>query len=187
MTTIYFDLETGGVNTEPSIQLAAIAVRDLDGTELAAFEQKIQFDPAKCSPEALAMNHYTPEAWMGAVPPQEAASRFMHFAEPYKCIEMLSKRTGDPYRVGKLAGYNALTFDYPRLRAMFGTAFFPFSYHVRDILQRAIFWCEENDKRPENLRLGTMCAYFGIPTDGQHEALTDVRLTAALYRKLAGK
>jgi DNA polymerase III epsilon subunit-like protein len=70
---------------------------------------------------------------------------------------------------------------------MFGTSFFPFSYHVRDILQRAIFWCEENDKRPENLKLSTMCAYFGIPTDGQHDALTDVRLCAALYRKLAAK
>ncbi len=31
-----------------------------------------------------------------------------------------------------------------------------------------------------NLKLGTLCAHFGIPTDGAHGALADVRMCAAL-------
>jgi DNA polymerase III epsilon subunit-like protein len=188
MKTIYFDLETGGVQEQhPSIQLAAVAIDDATGQELDSFEVKIQFDESQADPEALRLNHYDPEVWKKeAVPSCEAARRFSAFVGPHRSIEMVSKRTGAPYSVARLAGYNALTFDLPRLRALFGTMFFPCSYHVRDVLQRAMFWFDENqpEKKPENLKLGTVCAYFGISADGAHDALVDVRLTAKLARAL---
>jgi len=188
MTTIYFDLETGGIEPRhPSIQLAAIAVDDATGKELEAFERKLRFDEAAADPEALKMNHYDAEVWKRtAVEPALAASDFARWVKPHSCIEMVSKRTGASYSVAKLSGYNALTFDLPRLRALFGTQFFPCSYHVRDVLQRAMFWFDEHPdvKKPENLKLGTVCTYFGIPIDGAHEALADVRATAALAQKL---
>ena len=34
------------------------------------------------------------------------------------------------------------------------------------------------------IELGTVCEYFGIAVEGQHDALVDVRLTAALARRL---
>lgn len=189
MKTIYFDFETGGVQPKhPNIQLAAIAIDDETGQELATFEQKIAFSEADCEPEALRINHYDPEVWKrDAVPEADAIRRFTRFSEPHRSIEMISKRTGAPYSVGKLAGYNALTFDLPRLRESFGTAFFPFSYHVRDVLQRAMWWFDENNERPENLKLSTVCQYFSIPADGAHDALTDVRLTIELAKVLRAR
>ena len=184
---IFFDLETGGLEpTHPVIQLAAVVI-DEHWTEVAAFEKKIAFDEAKADPQALAVNHYTAEAWIPAVSPLAAAAKMSAFARPYLSKEMLSKRTGAPYFVGVLAGYNALTFDLPRFKALYGDAFFPFSYQVRDYLQRAFFWFDEVGLMPpENFKLATVCAYFGITADGvQHDALTDARLTVALAKRLS--
>jgi DNA polymerase III epsilon subunit-like protein len=186
--TVYFDLETGGVEPRhPNIQLAAIAIDDNTGEEIANFECKISFEESTADPEALAINHYSKDAWSGSVIPAHAAARFAAFVKPHSTIEMISKRTGAPYFVAKLAGYNALTFDLPRLKGMFGTQFFPCSYLVRDILQRAMFWFDEHPevKNPGSLKLSKVCEHFGIASNGAHDALVDVRLTAALARKLA--
>lgn len=186
MKTVYFDLETGGVNDEPVIQLAAVAVNP-DWSEAGTFEQKITFDVEKCSPEALKINGYTEAAWKGSVLPGLAAQKFAAFVKPHSTVEMLSKRTGQPYMVARLAGYNALTFDLPRLRGLFGEMFFPCSYHVRDVLQRAMFYFDEHpeDPKPKDLKLGTLCEYFGIDKAGAHDALKDVRMTVALHRRMA--
>jgi DNA polymerase III epsilon subunit-like protein len=187
--TIYFDLETGGVEPRhPNIQLAAICVDDSTGQELGSLECKIKFDESEADPEALALNHYTKEAWVDAVSYATAAARYAAFVKPHSTIEMISKRNGAPYMVAKLAGYNALTFDLPRLKNMFGATFFPCSYLVRDILQRAMFWFDEHPevKNPGSLKLSKVCEHFGITVDGAHDALVDVRLTASLHRKLAG-
>jgi DNA polymerase III epsilon subunit-like protein len=187
-TTIFFDFETGGVLPEqPSIQLAAIAILDETGEELGAFEQKIQFDPSKCNPEALKLNGWAAENWKDAVLPALVAAKFAQFIEPFKCVEMVSKITGNPYQVAKGAGYNALTFDWPRLKELFGTRFLPISYHIRDVLQRSIFHFDEHGNPPKDFKLSTVCKHFGIETQGSHDALVDVRLTAKLYQKIKQK
>lgn len=184
---VFFDLETGGVEPQhPTIQLAAVAVDDL-GSEASAFEIKIAFDEAAADPEALRMNHYDRAAWAKAVPPPNAAARFASWLRPYQSVALMSKRTNRPYHVARLSGYNALTFDLPRLRALFGDAFFPCEYLVRDVLQRALFYFDEhpNLQRPENFKLATLGAYFGLGIDGAHDALADARLTARLSRTIA--
>lgn len=183
MTTAYFDFETGGVTLEhPSIQLAAIAVDDA-GVELGSFEQKIKFNEADCDPEALRLNRYTAEAWKDAVTPPVCASRFAAWLRPYSAIEKVSK-AGNPYAVARGAGYNAVAFDRPRLRALFGTQFCPMDYLVRDVLQRVFFYADENGEAPENFKLPTVAAWLGIPTEGAHDALFDVRLCAEVYRRI---
>jgi len=185
--TIYFDLETGGVEPKhPNIQLAAICIDDATGQEIDKFEKKISFNEADADPEALRINGYTAEAWKDAVPVGAACAKFTRWSEPHRTIEMISKRTGAPYMVGKLAGYNALTFDLPRLKSMFGASFFPFSYLVRDVLQRAMFWFDEHPevKNPGSLKLTKVCEHFGIAIEGAHDALVDVRMTAALAKRL---
>ncbi len=188
MKTVYFDLETGGLNQEPVIQIAAIAVNE-DWTEAGSFEQKIKFDPAACDPEALKLNGYSAEGWKDAITPVATAMKFSQFLKPHSTVEMISKRTGAPYSVARLAGYNALTFDLPRLRDLYGQTFFPCSYHVRDVLQRAMFYFDEHPEiatKPKDLKLSTLCEYFQISVDGKaHEALADVRMTISLHRRLA--
>lgn len=181
--TIYFDLETGGLlPSHPNIQLAAIAVDDASGEELSGFERKLKFDESSADPEALKINGYTRDAWADSVSVGLAMAQFVKWSEPYRCIQMVSKRTNKPYSVGKLAGHNVSTFDLPRLRQMFGESFFPFSHHCKDTLQRALWYFDENPQveRPESLKLSVLCEFFGINTDGAHDALADVRMSAAL-------
>lgn len=188
MKTVYFDFETGGIlESQPNIQLAAVVIEDATGIEIDSFERKIKFDPALCDPKALEMNHYTAEAWKDAIPVGQVVAQFSKFLFPHQCIEMISQRTGKPYSVAKMGGYNAQTFDWPRLKAMYGSSFLPCSYHVRDVLQRAMAWFDEHGsaERPKNLKLSTVCEYFKIDSAGAHEALADVRLTAALARRLS--
>lgn len=153
-----------------------------DGKELGAFSQNIAFNEADADPEALKMNHYTREAWTGALNYQETAARFASWLKPFSTVSLMSKRTGKPYTVARLAGYNALTFDLPRLKAMFGASFFPCEYLVRDVLQRALFWFDEHPSapKPDNFKLATVCEMFGVETDGAHGALADARMCAAL-------
>lgn len=184
--TIYFDFETGGLQAHhPNIQLAAIAV-DQDFSVLGEMECKIQFDESKAEPEALKINHYSPEEWKNAVPERFALSKFAAFLEPFKCIPMVSKRTGKEYSVAKLAGHNAATFDGPRLKEAFqrNQIFLPADPRVRCTCQRAMWWFDERGERPADFKLETLCKYFGIDTAGNHDAFTDVRLTIELAKAL---
>lgn len=182
MVVVYFDTETGGVlPTHPTIQLAAVAVED--GVELSGFTQNIAFNLQDCDEEALALNHFTPQAWADAVSPAVTAARFAQWLRPFQSVTLTSKRTGQPYTVARLAAYNA-PFDLPRLRELFGTQFFPCEFLVRDVLQFALFHFDRYGHAPENFKLTTVARYFGIPTDGAHGALADARMCAAVHRAL---
>lgn len=99
-------------------------------------------------------------------------------------IKMISAEKKIEYWVARLAGHNTTTFDVPRLRAAFGTSFFPASYHSLDTLQRALWYFYEHPEieRPASLKLSTLCQFFGIDCTGAHDALADVRMAAALIR-----
>lgn len=182
MITIYLDTETGGTKPEhPTIQLAAVA---MDGdVEVSAFEQNIIFEVLDCDKEALAMNHYTPEAWANAVRPEQCAARFAAWLRPFQAVTLTSKRTGNPYTVARWAGYN-IPFDGLRVRALFGTGFCPLEMLGRDVLQRVLFWADESGTALENYRLTTVATYFGLSVDGAHGALADARMCAAVERAM---
>lgn len=180
MITVYLDTETGGILPKhPTIQLAAVA---MDGDcELSAFEQNIAFNEANCDPEALALNHYTPEAWADAVTPAVCAARFAAWLRPFQSVTLTSRRTGNDYTVARWAGYN-IKFDEPRVRALFGTSFCPLEMLGRDVLQAVLFHFDHRGDPPDNYKLSTVAQYFGISTDGAHGALADARTCAAVAR-----
>jgi DNA polymerase III epsilon subunit-like protein len=181
---VYFDFETGGVEPHhPSIQLAAVAWEG--AVELGTFEQKIAFNEEDADPEALKINHYDRQTWVDAKSGPIAASRFAAWLRPYSTIKKKSK-AGNDYAVARLAGYNAAAFDAPRLRALFGPQFLPGEYPVRDVLQRVVFYFDEHPDvaPPANMKLATVAAYFGVGTDGAHDALADARMCAELRHRL---
>jgi DNA polymerase III alpha subunit (gram-positive type) len=190
MSLVYFDLETAGLTeAHPDIQIAAIAVDDR-GEELEAFERKILFDVGAADPEALKMNHYDAAVWeRDAVVHAIAVGDFCSFLKRHASFQMTSKHSGNIYSVARLAGYNAVTFDGPRLKAMFARwgMFLPAHPQILCVLQRAQWWFHENphSPRPKSMKLGDVCRHFGIAIDGAHDALADVRATAALARRLA--
>ena len=192
--TVFFDLETGGLQDDhPDIQLGAVAI-DLDtGREIDSFEAKIKFDESLCDPEALRLNSYEREVWeREALEEREVVHWFSRFLlRKSAVIERFSKRTGNPYYVARLAGHNAARFDGPRLKRLFERhdAFLPASYLVLDTMQLALwtFAGLTNGKTPDNLKLETLAAHLGIATAQRHDALADALTSARVAcRLLAG-
>lgn len=187
-TTVFFDLETGGVEPDrPIIQVAAVAMRS--DVEVEAFEAKIAFPEAECDPEALRVNGYKRENWTQAVSEGVAARLFDEFCTRHADLELMSARTGRPYTVARLAGHNVTTFDVPRARAMMDRAGVRFWkacwWYPLDTYARAIWHFTERGALPENFQLQTLARLFAIPPQGAaHEALADVRLCALLERAM---
>lgn len=185
--TVYFDLETGGIEDHhPDIQLAAVAVRDWDIID--TFERKIQFDTAKADPEALRINSFNPNIWRDkAVPEESAVLAFNAFLQRFRVLERISQR-GNSFYVARLAGHNVARFDAPRLLRMFkrnGDKFLPAdAFLPLDTMQLALWYFADADEKPENFKLGTLCQFFGIETADAHDALIDVLNTVQLAHHL---
>lgn len=191
MQTVWFDVETTGTNPKEHeiIQLAAVATRGV--TPYAEFECKIRFDESKADPEALAMNSYDSEEWEAeAIAPEAAVLKFANFLRPFQEVRMVSKRTGRPYYLARLAGHN-VGFDIAFLSKLFEEwdSFLPADkFRPLDTLQLALWYFASTEvEPPENFKLGTLCDYFGVvPIGGEaHDALVDVKMTARLGIRLS--
>ncbi|HEY9792293.1 MAG TPA: 3'-5' exonuclease [Candidatus Obscuribacterales bacterium] len=182
---VYFDYETGGTQAHhPNTQLAAIAV-DENYQEVGSFNELIQFDEALADPAALAMNHYDAAVWKErAIPEFEVVQKLAKFLNRYKSVTMRSKK-GGTYKVARLSGYKAESFDGPRLKRAFGDEFLPAHPIILDVFQLVQWYCEFfPENLPPSTKLSDMCQFFGIPVDNAHDALSDVRMTAQLERAI---
>ena len=181
------DAETGGVlDKHPTISLAAITVDD-KFNEIGYFDAKIKFNEAECDIEALKINNYNRDEWARDAQAENAVCmQFAKWLEDYKCIQMISKKTGRPYAVARLAGHNAAAFDGPRLKRMFAEhkLFLPAHPIVLDTLQLAQWRLFKMGRQLESYKLTALCELCGIPTEGAHGALADCRMTAALIKVL---
>jgi DNA polymerase III epsilon subunit-like protein len=179
MKLVFFDTETGGLEPHhPTIQIAAIATENF--REVAAFERKIRFDVSAADPAALRLNSYDAETWeLKAQDEEEVVTEFAVFLHEHSHCEMISKRTGRPYKVARLAGHNAATFDAPRLQALYRrhNMFLPASPQVLCTAQLALWFTGGSLK---SYKLSDLCAEYGIESDGAHDALADVRMCARL-------
>jgi len=188
-TTVFFDLETGGLEPQhPTIQIAAVAYGP-DWQEIEALELKLKFAEADCAPKALAMNCYDQEAWrQQAVEPLLARAELQTFFERYATWQLVSKK-GNHYNTCRIAGHNAAHFDAPRLQALWGKKYAPFAwFYPLDTVHLALwyFTCW-NVPQPGNYQLTTLCDHFKIPGGDigcAHDALYDARMTAGLAREI---
>jgi len=185
---IYFDLETGGLDwtIHPIIQIAAVATGP-DGAITDEFEAKLQFDPATATPEALAINAYTPEAWIGAEPEADVLHRFASWLELHGSVPKTAKK-GRQYLAAALAGHNASTFDFPFLQHAYRrhNIFLPAAFPVFDTMQAAFILAMVRGRPFNSYKLAELCKEFNIPLDQAHHALYDVRATAQLGKILLG-
>ena len=186
-TTVFFDLETGGIEPDsPVIQIAAIAIRQ--GRELGVFERKILFNEWQADRKALEVNSYDPDQWARqACNEAQAVAEFARFLRQHADIEKVG-RSGKAYRVARLGGHNALAFDLPRIRELYERhgEFFPGdSFAVLDTLHLATWALATNgDRSPTSLKLTVIAEHFGIPHSGAHDALHDVRINIQVAEKL---
>lgn len=181
---VFYDLETSGLDRERHsiIQLAAVAV-DRDFRKLGRFERKLRFNVEAASPEALKLNSYSAKAWgRDAVPPARALGDFADWLREYADVELISKRTGKPYRVALGAGHNVRSFDHDWLRRAYKRhgLFLPMAYRPLDTRELAEWWQWQQPEGLENLQIGTLCAFFGVEVDGAHDAEADAEASAKL-------
>lgn len=185
---VWFDTETGGLlPSHPTIQIAAVVTTADLSEELETFERKIAFREEDADPEALKLNHWTREAWGGALPERAAVLEFSALLNRHRSVQLISGRTGRPYTVARAGGHNVVGFDLDRVGAMFKRhgQFFAVDYRtVIDTRHGAVWALLDAAQQPENYKLTGLAEYFGIPVDGAHDALVDVRLSIALARKL---
>lgn len=190
MRLVFFDLETGGLDytKHPITQIAAIAV-DADLREIDSFQAKLDFDRNAADPRALDIGRYSPEIWTAEQKPCSAVcAELAKFLAKYADIRMISQRNGSEYWVAQLVGYNATTFDGPFLQALYRNhqCFLPAAFGVLCVMQRAMWrFIELDSRRPENMKLATVCRHFGIDLTDAHDAMADCRATLALYRRVS--
>lgn len=84
-----------------------------------------------------------------------------------------------------LCGHN-VSFDASFLRAAYDRLGrqYPYDYHTVDLWSLAFFIFSADGLKPRDYRLDTLAAIYGIRRDRHHDALQDVRVTAALLRHL---
>jgi DNA polymerase III epsilon subunit-like protein len=186
---VFVDIELGRVKRRrPILQIAAIAVsRSL--TEREAFEAKVQIDE-HLTPSALIHNrHFDRDRWRReARHPKLVAYEFARFLGRHATADVAGANRRRMI-VAQLVAHNA-EFDGLFLREWFERLglFLPASYRVFCTLHRAMWLFHENQSLnpPPDFKLSTLCHYFGIPLRPQdaHDALTDVRATVELYRRM---
>lgn len=189
-TIVFIDLETAGTNPErhPIIQVAALAA-DETLSPLEAYEAKVRFHPHTANRYSLRKNHYHPGIWsLEAKEPKTVAQELADFLRRHASVAKLSAR-GDSYRVAQLVAHHA-AFDAAFLRCWYDRLglYLPASPLVLCTLQRALWYFAEHPEltRPKDMKLATLCKYFGVNLHAAaaHEALADVAATLALYQAL---
>ena len=210
---VFFDLETTG--REPGrhrvIQFAGVAV---DARTLATVEEldvRVQLLRSDAwEAEALAGNVFAQrtdykifeglieeerfaeferaaKVWnAGAEPTGNAWQKVDAFLNRHKSVTVVSKRSGKPYSVCRLAGFNIHAFDMPHMRAWYGSKFTPWEYRCLDVFHLAcwVAWMETGCANVP-LNLPALRERYGIRVPGAaHDALTDVRATVELARRL---
>lgn len=196
---VVFDLETSGMNARKHdiIQIAAVAV-DLGFGEpsriLDTFETKVAFDEAAAVKEALEVNHYNREDWVGAPPIKRVLDDFNRFCSKNGGIEMVSKTKGTKYYIAMLVAYNA-NFDANFLREKYdsfkdgnGRGMFRAFVGLTRCAMHALIGREVSKDGSEALsyKLENVCARLGIDPGKSHSALSDAIAAAHVYAYATG-
>ena len=94
------------------------------------------------------------------------------------------EQLADPQDV-VLCGHN-ISFDTSFLKAAYKRVDrpYPYDYHTVDLWSVAFFVFSADGLKPKDYRLDTLAGLYGAKRDRHHDALQDVRLTAAILRYL---
>lgn len=190
--TIFIDIETAGLDKEPIIEVAAVAVESATYRVIDTIDMKLEFEMRYISSyKALGVNKFSAEEWgRYAIPRDVAARKLSLFFRRHATVEKVGKKSGKEYLIPKLAGHNSNAFDAPRIRDWFDEHdefFHPAMLRTLDTEQKARWFFEDNPqvREPENYQLGTLIKHFGLPSNPDHSALNDTLATVDLAHALA--
>lgn len=185
MKTLFFDLETTGLQPHRHClhQIAGIYLEN--GEEVKRFEIKMRpYEKAAIEQDALDIAKVTID---------ELNAR-QSFADGYKefttMLDMWVKKFDKTDKI-ELVGYNNLSFDNNFLRGLFlinGDKYFGSYFHQqsRDVYALAVECLHPFRNEIENFKLPTVAKFLGIEVidDKLHDAVYDVHLTIQVYLEL---
>lgn len=194
-----FDFETGGLNRQTCevIQVAALALNPRNLTTLGEFESLMRpLRENDLETDALKANKKTLEELREAPHPQEVWGRFAQW-----CARWALRGKNDWNGAPIAAGHNILKFDLPildRYCKEYGPTWteksgevIPGLFSTRKVYDTCSMlgdWFESLTE-PRSLRMDFLRKYFAMPresVENAHDALQDVRDTAAILVKLLG-
>lgn len=194
---VIYDLETGGhdpFTTEP-LEISAVAVDIQTFTIKGTFgfdeenNKRIIIKPTDFSlvhDKALEKNGIKREDLEGGLDQGVAFKQFCDFCRLYA-------KTDSKWDAPYSAGYNIKGFDniiMSRLCQKYGYVdsegsaklFHP--SHCFDLMDICRMWFHQTEDGPSGYSLGSVCNFFGVSTDGAHEAMADVKMTALILKRM---
>ena len=172
----FIDLETTGLDLERHeiIEIACLTVkqdwsqREPVFTVLNEFDVKVKPKHIETAePEALRITRYAEADWLFAV-------------ELPQALKELAERTTDAIMVGQ-----NVAFDWGFLRHGFKETGVQnkMYFHRLDLIPMVFIKCCR-DPKLERYNLGELSRYFGVANDRAHSAMSDIRATFEIYKKL---
>jgi DNA polymerase III epsilon subunit family exonuclease len=164
------DVETTGLSPQNDaiIELAACVVDQESLEERRTFHSRI-FSEKRVAPSAFRVHGIASSDLVDEPQVMQVVAKFDTFA-PKDSI---------------LCGHN-VAFDVAFLKATYERTGLPFGfdYHLLDIWSVAFFVLGARAKKLPSYNLTALCSLFGIERDPSHNALQDVRASAAILRHL---
>lgn len=186
-TILVFDFETGGLDipTLEPVQIAAVALDPHSLQVKDTFNSLMKpLDFNNLQAKAMEVNKKTVEELRMAPEQKLVWEAFAKFVKK-------QQKKGGPLGAPIAAGKGIRCFDIPianRLCQTYGMtdkSGNPNLFHKRtqlDLEDIIWLWFESSDELP-NHKMDTLRPYFGLSTDGAHDALVDVMQTAELIRR----
>lgn len=113
-----------------------------------------------------------------------ALREFSQWVSQFKDVTRYAKRSGRAFKTVRMAAHNA-PFDMKFLQAWYRhfQTFCPADFLALDTLQ-LVMWQDWNGKASlVNYKLGTLCEHLGIPLEGAHDALVDIRANVEVAKR----
>lgn len=177
----FTDLETTGLDAHRHeiIEIGCIVARQIQGlgigggskTEIVN-EFAIKIKPERietADPEALKITHYNKEDWRNAVSLEEA-------------MKFYAEKTRDAALIGQNVSFDWVFLDEAFRKTGVKNEM---HYHRLDVMSMA-FAKLYDDPKAQKFSLRALCDYFGVKNEKAHSAMSDIRATFEIYKKLMG-
>ena len=173
----FIDLETTGLDPERHeiIEIGCIIARQSPRPGMGPSVEKVEEFEIKVKPEhietadkeALRISGYAEGDWLFASDLKQA-------------MTVLSEKTHDAIMVGQ-----NVSFDWGFLEKAWGKTGIPHSmdYHKLDTMSLAYAKLYDKDDA-QKFSLRALCDHFGVKNERAHTALSDIRATFEVYKKL---
>ena len=180
---LHVDVETTGLFAPGAGLIQVAGIVEVDGVEVETFNLRCRpFPGDTITNDALAVNGLTREEVEALPDPEETFGQFRYLLDRH--VDRFA--AGDKFHI---VAYNA-HFDGEHLRAWFkknGEKFFGAYFWTPLFCSMTLAGIALRESRPAlpDFKLATVAAAMGVAADGNlHDALTDVRLSAGIWRRL---